>query len=445
MGKLLKDIIDEGFTKLEGLAEKRREILTRAEKVIKEASDPQSDLLEGKMKAAESSSVAEMSTRVDKLMHELRHSLTEQAESNAIFTSGIKNSLKMHGLGIHNELNQTKAHYINGASERLDSLISELEKDSVSFKRNLGSELAKILFDLNSFCKSNQSSLMQSQSDIEAKISLRQHELNTLLGTTFNEIVGEAEQKRKQVNDFLDNLYRRQLEKMDAETEELHGRISKVVKEHLDNMKDSCLSVQKAFHSKQEATLLPTIDRLKTSTETPISELEKLSEDRRNAMSQKSIELREYRSNLLKQHSDALSERESNSKSNTDAFCAELLHPSSGRSKIDEAFAELSTELSTLTEELQTKMKDLVKAQSDGLTKLNASTRRSYIDLFSDFKTQFRDVVRTQEQLCEEKEEELVRQLENLDKQIEATYAFYKASGYTPKFEHKSSNGGSKE
>src|SRR6185295_4321566 len=116
MGKNLKDIVDEGFSQLAVLAEKRAEILSRAEKISEAAGGSKASDAEQKLRNSESEYVAEMNARSGQLLQELKTTLAEVTDDNITFQGGVRSNFKQQVSGIINELERSKTYHINGTA-----------------------------------------------------------------------------------------------------------------------------------------------------------------------------------------------------------------------------------------------------------------------------------------------------------------------------------------
>lgn len=433
MARNLKDIVDEGFSQLANLAEKRAKIMARAERIGSAASGDLGAAAELKLKAAEARFVPEMNSRVEQLVQELRHTLSQVEADNATFQSDIRYRLKLNVTDMIGQMDQTKAFLLTGTRERLDLLLHELETEFQSGRRNIIAEISRLFAELETWNAGNQSSLHQMQTDNALKITLAEYENSALLGKGFNQIVQGADTKRLEVGEFLDSFQNRQLEKLEAGIPDLSLRLEPLVKEQHDTMMDSCIAGERALTELKDTLLSTATDELKSVSQAPLEELEKQSSKATESLSKRIADLQESSDRLLKKDRQSLTEQNDGVLSNAEKIYTTLTRfelGTGGRGKVDEAFAEISLELSGLTEDLQAKLKALLAAQSEGLERMSSSAERAFSDLFTDFKMQLNELIRAQDQLCAQKEEELMLQLQKLEEQINQAYSLLRSSNF---------------
>ncbi len=433
MGKSLKDIVDEGFSKLELLAEKRKATLARAEQIASTASATQGEAADAKMKATENTLISEMNSRAEHLLQEMRQSLMQASEDNRSFENGAKESLKAQSGAVMTQLERSKTVALDGSVERLDLVLLQLEKDSQSDRRNISTESYRMQTELENICKANQAVLIQSESDVEARLSIKQYELTAVLGETFKQVIQDAERKRAEVAATMENLFRRQSAKLNAEADDLALHANLLIKEEFDKMRDPCISAEKKMDQIRGEVLASTADRLEFVSKHPVLEFESNFQSRMAALNKTFEDFRELSNELLKQQKQSMTDRDVVYRSNADAIYTALLSDGDasglGRSRIEDSFNEIAVELKGVADDLNKKLSTLLKTQSEGLSKLSAGAEKSFADLHADFKIQLKDTFKAQDQICVQREEELLKQLERLEKQIVETNALFGESG----------------
>jgi len=447
MGKNLKDIVDEGFSQLAVLAEKRYEVLARAEQIGKAASGAQGDEAEQTLKLTESSFLREMNLRVEQLLQELHQTLLQVSENSNNYQNGMNDSLRQQVESNLDELAQTRNFILNVSRGRLDSALAELESEFQSDKRIIDLEATKLLSNLENVSHTNHTALVNSQTEIAARVSVSEHEISALLGKAFNHIVQGAETKRQEVSNFLDNLYKKQSDKLDVAIGELDAHIAPLVRQQCDSMKDACHATEQNLKKIRDEAMTSSGERLQGVDEEPYTQLTAQKDGAQSDLSAKLAALREISAKMLQAEKDMLAERNIGITGSAAEIYETMANPNGTalgptRSRLDEAFSEIALELTGLSDDLAVKFKDLLTAQGEGLSRLSSSTDKGFSDLFNDFRNQIKELLSTQEQLCAQKEEELFLHLQRLEEQIDQTYSLLRTSGFTGKNEKGSANGG---
>jgi hypothetical protein len=437
MAKNLKDIVDEGFSQLDALAEKRMEILSRAEKIGSAASGVQGAEAELKLKEAEEQYLPEMNSRVEELVQELRQALVQVADNNTGLQSGLKNSLKLHICEKLAEMSRTKSQLLSGAGDRLDVLLQQLETEFRSDRRILGSEVSRLLSELESWSLGSQAVLRQSQTETALRLSLSEYELSAELGRAFNQIVQGSETKRLEVGEFLDSLYHRQVEKLESCTADLNLRVTPIIREQREKMTDLCVACEKVLNQMRDTAFSGANSEAQGLSAGPLAELEKRHHNLQQELTDKYDELNRLSTSLLKQEEEFLHDKNTGIAGKADRIYSSLskIDMSAGgigQSKIEDAFTQVSVELMGLADDLGTKLRDLLHSQSEGLARLSHSMDKSFADLFVEFKGQLDKLVKAQDELCAKEEEELFLYLKRLEEQIDEAYSLRGAASGSP-------------
>jgi hypothetical protein len=437
MAKNLKDLVEEGFSQLDAIGEKRIEILARAEKMGNVALSQKVGDAEAKVRDAESRCLPEMESQVQQLLQELRQTLAHVAEGNVSVQNDLRRKLKLQVSGLLSQIAQRKSYTLSGARGRLDVSLLELETEFRSAKNVLSSEVARLLAELNSMSHNNLSVLRQSQSEVAMKISLAGYDVSESLTKAFNQMTDGVETKRRETVDFLDSLYHRQMERLEEASADLNLRLAPVVSEECDTMKDRCIAGEKALEQVCDTALSTAYDEMKALSHEPLEKLEKQSDRSRQELLEKSAVLQDMSKRFLEEEQSFLTEQSNRIAGKSDKIYAALTKFEMGAESghVADALAEISVEFSGLVDDLQRRLKDLLGTQSQGLARLNTSVDKAFSDLFVDFKTQLKELVRVQEQICAKKEEELFAHLQKLEKQIDETHSLLRGSGLSGKKE----------
>lgn len=419
MAKHLKDIVEEGFARLESLAEKRREILYRADQIASSTTGDHTDSADSKLRHAETSLMTEMESKSKQLLSELEKTLSDEDESGRHFLESGKSRLKLKISGTLTELAQTKAHLLDGSVERLDSLFQELEKDSDVARRHLQSEVERLLADLASSCKANHAKLLQTQSEVEAKLSEETQPLMAELAKTFQWKLEAIEKRRSEIVEELDKMHAQQVKRLAENLNE--SALTPILREQFASMKQSCVGKEQEMSALQDETYTQVTELFSKTGKESLETLQNEYENSRTATISNLEDLKSFKSGILKQQQSYFSDRSQEVKVHVEAICSELITQSGGtasNNKVDAAFMETSTQLNSLTGELNNKLENLLQSQAEGLSKLGQSTSRNFSNLLQDFKTQMQDMLKQQELLCQDKEQSLLKQLAHLEEQV---------------------------
>lgn len=429
MAKNIKDIVEEGFAKLASLADRRKEILQRCELVANAASGAPLAAAEQKVRAAESMYVEEINTQVEHLLSELQQTLAQVAENNQFYQGGVRDKLTMHVGGALTELSQTEDYLHTVSSVQLDSQFAQTDKEIKSYKDDISNESSKMIAELDAECRQNTVELKQTQAEIAGQLTHNQNELNGLIGETCNSIIQNAEKKRKKVSEKLQKLAKGQsdeLGKAQRGTEEL---VEAAAVKSKERMQESCSNAEDELKKKSEIVLNNVLSDMQSVSKDALAQLEDSYDYSRQELSEKLTSLLDLTKKLLQQEQQSLSEMDGGMRNQADALCVELRTGGSDvdgtgigpRNPIEEAFGTLNDDLNDISDELNRRIKVLLKDQRETMTNFCNSAEKSLLDLFADFMTQMKDNIKVQDQLCIQKEEELLRKLDKLEKQINDT------------------------
>lgn len=437
MAKNLKDIVDEGFTRLAELAQKRKEILARSE-AIATSSGPQSEAFEQKLKTSEVTYVSEINKQVDQLLEDLRQTLVQVGENKEIFQTSVKETLRLEVAGILQNAEQSRDHAIKAASERLDTQFLKVEKNAGVDKQDFSYEAEKLLLNMDRLCRRSQANLNQIQSDAFGKLAQAKNEYKTGFGETLASILKKAEASRLKAGKTVDRLFDDQADDIEKANKKLDGIVAKVALSSLDDLKDFCKKLEKTLEETKDKTLAEKIEELKNLSKDSLSELEDSCEYSKTELNQKLNELKELSAKLLEQEQQSIDEIGENAMNSSMTICSELRSFSGnsfndGANAIEDCFKELNEDFGELEKDLGQKLKELLKKHADGMEKLGVASEKSFSDLFSNYKVQLCEMIKIQDQLFAQKEEDLHRHLGKLEKQIDETSSQLEGAGGSKK------------
>lgn len=424
MGKHLKDIVEDGFSRLEELADRRRQILSRAQEVAIASLNPQNEAMENKLNQSESALVSDMNEKAEQLLHELKETLEQASESNRHFLNGVKENLEMRLNGTLSEILNSKSNISAGVTERLDSLFNELEKDSESAKSTLNSELNRLISELEGICKGQQTQLLKSQSQIDARVSIECGQLKSSLSEVLNQVLSNLDKKRSDTTATLVSLYQQQKEKLNTKSEESSIDPSAVLSEQFEKMKSTCAEGKQTMVQTSNKLLQSTLEELTSLSRSRLATLDADCALARDLVSRNLETLQGFKERMSTDHELALSEREKDIKNRAAAIYMDMItmqnpsDPGSGSANGENLFVSTSIELKQMAESLNLQLSDLLQTHSEGLTKLLSSAVRSYSNMMNDFRTQLLELLKEQEEGCIKKEQSLEKQLVLLEGQI---------------------------
>src|SRR5262249_17807152 len=160
-------------------------------------------------------------------------------------------------------------------------------------------------------------------------------------------------------------------------TRDMDKLVEDAVAKSLEEMKAACLKVEKELEKNREIVIGNAVSDLKAVGKDSLVQLEDTYDYSRKELSEKLTTLLALTKKLLTQEQQSLADLESSLKSNADSICNELR--SSGadggvggakRNPVEDAFADLTDEGNELVDELNRKVKDLLKSQHEAMSKL---------------------------------------------------------------------------
>ncbi|MBX9688764.1 MAG: hypothetical protein K2X27_18800 [Candidatus Obscuribacterales bacterium] len=434
MGKNLKDIVEEGFGRLSSVSERRLEILKKAEQIVAANGEmPSSNAAMQKLKDSEIRFVSEIRMQVEQLLEDMRQTIVQVADNDLLFQGSIKENLRLRINSILSELAQSEEYMLSGSIERRNSAMLLLDKELAADKAEFSSEASRLLAELDFVCKRSQSSLRQAQAEGAGKLSLSEQELVGLLSETFSALLREAEKNRQDSRSRLDAMFASQFKQLSLVSTEIAEKVSATLNEALAIVRDSCLEKERLLLAKRESSMAEAVSQLEELSKDSLSELEDSYEYSRQELLEKLADLHELTESSVEHEENSLLEIETGIKNSARSICADLtafsaLGPGAKRSRVDMAFADLSAELDLCTEDMGRKIGILRKAQLDAMSSLCSHAERTMQNFFSDFSVQLSEMIKAQDGLFSERENELLRRLASLEKKIGDTYDLLEAN-----------------
>lgn len=422
MGKHLKDIVEDGFARLEELAEKRRHILARAQDLAKESLDPGGSLVESKLSESEAKLLDGMNQKSEEMLDNLKLTLEQNAESNRHFLTGIKENLDMRIEGTLEEIAKNRAQISSGIQERLDSLFAELEADSSSAQDSLNSEVDRLVSELEILCKGQSSVLLKTQSEIDAKLSIETEHLKSGLSEVLSQVLSNLDRKRAEFTESLLTSYRMQKQKLEKAYQEIGLNQSAVLSKEFERMKALSSEAKQSMVKESNKKLQETIDKLRTSSSSNLSTLEADFGLAYDSVHRRFNEMKSANERMLTDHNLAISQRDKEIKNKAAAIYMDLITVQDGETggvaRSQSKFIQTSIRLKEMSEGMSDFLGELLNSHSEELSILLASSTRNFANMMVDYRKQLLELLQEQEALCLAKEALLENQLNALERQL---------------------------
>lgn len=436
MAKSLKDIVEEGFSRLSLLSEKRKELLERLKDLSDGAASRQ--CLEGvqKLESTQEAYANEIVSHIDRSKEVLQLGLKQVIEDNENFVKSLKENLRLRVSKVEKDLSQNKESYLAGSTEKFQSTIRPLEKAMQQGSNELKEESLKLLAELETICGKTQKTLLTSQSEFAAKLSESQKELSGALQADYEILLKQSEQVRQQVIESLEKLYGEQSSEYEKLGTELDKRISIVVGKKLDSVKKQGKDVDKSLDQSKEEIVAASAAEIVASSQQILSQLKENYDSKHQDLSNKLSALQGQTDRLLKQVKEFLCDLDENVRANGGTVLDELKakpksDPSqlSGNKEVEDTIKVLSRELETAAIDMKRQLTELLRLQSDRLSNLCSSAESSLSASAQAAGTEMKQLVRLHEQNWAEKEQDIHLRLRKLEKEAQDTLALISDAG----------------
>ncbi len=423
MAKNLKDIVDEGFSKLSELAAKRKDVLARTEE-MESQNKARGREFEKKLDEAENKYVSEINSQVEQLIVDLRQALVQVEQNNLLFQSSSKKDLRLRVDAVLKNSGTGRELLLSRAQNKLESLFSSQEKKLQSEKLKLTSESTQLTSRLDSLCRSWLSELSQAQSEIAKKTSLKKEQQKLALEESFSSIVKNADGRMEKSKRTIERTVQEQDGKLKSAEEKLESEVSGAVSKALSELKEKFREEEKNLELKKKEEYKSSTEELLTISKEVLSELESSCNYSAQELGKKLEELRQHSKSLTEQQSTSMKELDEGMRSRASIICSELKTFSAGSgNSIEDAFISLSADLDDLNADIERKLNEMLKEHIESVDKMKSTAEKSFSDLFQDFKFQLEESIRSQDQRCKQKEDDMYAHLEKLEKQIKQTYS----------------------
>lgn len=435
MSKNLKDIVEEGFSKLSTLAAKRQEILSRCDRLAEGLDGPSGKAAVGKIETVEGSSPDDINAHVEKSKEVLQQALSQIIEDNERFLSSVKEHLELRIERMTKELNHTQEWTVGSASERFDSLIRPLEREKEAGTTDLRFEAVKLLSELEAACKRSQSTFHEAQAEIGGRLSSSEHELTAELGIEYKNLVDEAEKKRHLVTQSLEQLYSHQTEQLSTLTEDLNEQLDAAVKENMKSVKQVNKESEQSLASIRDEVVTTAVAEIVSLSQESFSELEASYEFSHHELSEKLSELRTQTARLLEQVKESLLNSENEVRTRAGDLVTQLKEgPELGSSKdknspLDELIADFGRQFDSLNSDFKNQLNDLVKIQVERLGNLSGSAESTFVTSAQALNTELKQMIRMHQQTWSDREQDILKRIAKLEKETNETLSLVAGSG----------------
>ena len=434
MSKNLKDIVEDGFTRLSSLAAKRQEILSRCDRLAEGAKSEAAVIGLSKVEAVEPANTAEVTEHLTRSEKVLEQALAQIIEDNERYLSSAKEHLQLRVERMIKELNHSQEWTVAGSSERFDSLIRPLEREQAAGTTDLRFEAVKLLGELEAYCKRSQSTLHEAQAEIAGRLSSSEHELTAELGVEFKSLVQEAERRRHQVTQSLEQLYSHQTEQLSTLTEDLNDRLSAAVKENIHSVKEMCKEAEGSLEKIREDVVTSAVSEVVSLSQESFSELEASYEFSHHELSEKLTDLRGQTSKLLAQVKEFLTDMDEGVRARGESISLSIKErpngAESGKSKgpLEDLMSDLARQLDTLNSDFKQQMNELMKIQTERLNNLCGSAESSFTASAQALSTELKQMTGMHQQTWSDREQDLLKRIIKLEKETSETLALVSGS-----------------
>lgn len=429
--KSLKDIVEEGFSKLNALSEKRKVIIERCQESSGGVDGPQAKMGMQKLEATESAYVLEMNTQLDRSQTLLQQTLNQLLEDNERYIAGVKENLNLKISKILKDIAFKKEWQAASALSRLDSTFAPMEREVELSKAELRFQALSLLGELESACKRNQSGLHEKQAEIVASLSASEHELTGSLSKELGSRIQEAQKRGEQVGESLRTLYKEQAEELSKLSENMDSRISLAVSKSHDSIKQLGKESEQTLEQVKSDLVSTAASEIVSSSQESFSELESSYEFSHQELTEKLSEMRGQTERLLEQVKQFLKDVEEGVRSSAENIAKEAKEKPlalsadsmSLRNPVEETMRQLTRDADATVVDFKRQLGDLLRMQSEKLSNLCSSTEEAFSAACLSLNTELKELNKVHEQSWSDKEQELLSRLQKLEKETKETFA----------------------
>lgn len=422
MSNQLKDILEDGFDRLESLAKKRKHILQRAEELAGKASEKQVDMAEQQMAEMESVVLSDMNRQSQKIQIELNSSLEGILNREKEYVKNSISNMAARMKAALAELRQSQKNLEHNALDMLSSCFAELNVESNFSREILDSEVELYLSELNALCLEHKGLLKSAELETKQMIAIESDRSVDELNKLLRAIAQDIQSKSKEANESIIESNKQQDAKWQSLREKHSKTISQLLKEEFERIREQISEEQSAINKSQQQLLNSSSERVLRSARQMDEQLEKEFAGTYNGVLLQLNELKQLNTRLLEEQKCSLLDLDSDVKRQVYRVYFDLItlseKPPHERSNLDKALAELSTELTLVADDLRIRWNEIRKAQEEQIKALSQSASKSLVLAITDCKTKITALLEQDEEQCERQEDELLREMSNLEKKI---------------------------
>lgn len=421
MSRNLKDIVDEGFARLNVLAEKRTEIVKRCSVFTEEGAHFHDDAV-NKLKDVEKSFTSEVTERTKQSEAYLQQMLAQIAEDNERFLSSLQKNLQLRVSKITQSIAYEQEQGGLRSAERLDSLVKPFERELAAGSSDLKLQSSRLLAGLERACKQSHAKLLESQTMMTTKLSNCSSELSLELRQNYTDTLSKLSDTRAEKNAAIEKMYSKLTKSLEKFDKDLDKQIEQSIKDALKEFDDLQSSVEKSLLESQETALKSATEELDSKNEESLTELKDSSEFGNQEIDDKMAELKQSTDELTKDLKNYLSGAEDDARARAskraDRIKMSILFgddPDAEELVSRNPLAGLPEEMHELTRSFKERLNKLLKSHSEKLSEIRAENEKSWNELGESFDKRFQEKLAEDDNAWQEKEAKLNSQIEALE------------------------------
>lgn len=427
MSGQLKDIVEDGFARLESLAAKRKSILKQVDELAEKASQKQLELADTQMAELESQIASHMERQTKRLQDELNASLEGVLNREKEYVKNSISNMASRMKAALAELKHSQKNFEQNALDRLASSFAELNVESEFSRKMLDAEIERFLSELNSLSLENQSLFRSAESDAKRSLSVEFDRSTEELNKRSQAVAQQFFEKTREANESISEASKLQIAKWVTLTEKPARVISQLLKEEFQKIKEQIEEEQVAIKFSHERLLGSSTERLSDSAGKMNEQLLSEFEASYSAVSGRLDELKQLSAELLEQQKASLLDQDSDVKRQVYRVYFDLITSSerapNERSNLDKALAELSKELTLLADDLRIRWSEIRKIQEEQIKALSQSASNSLLALQAEGKAKVNDLIEQKERETIKQEDELLQHMASVEKKIKRKIA----------------------
>lgn len=408
MTKNVKDIVDEGFAKLAVYSERQKEILGRCDNFVK--GHPEG-LLERLCATAQNAFMAEIDKCVDRTIEACEDNYSEIERSQLQSQEALKDYLTTRIQSIQISLDNSHAHILSEASDRLDVLFLRIKNEVESARRELAVDADRLLCEADQKVRGSISMINKMQSESSIKVALLEHELLAKLSDAFSGLVQDAEKVRSQSRNSVENVIAHCFAEISEAGSDGDDRLALAVEKIREHSKEERRSFERLLLAFYDEKLAESIVELQEQDDQVLSDLESQAKKLKNDLDSK-----------LNQHNSAMQKLSDEENAVLLKIQASVLRQAETRfeeiammearaktrpSKVERMYTELSKELDTLIDSRSDSMQMLVEEHGKRLREATDEAIANLYMALDELKTELLEFLEQQDSEWIQEEDEL--------------------------------------